>query len=174
MQEAMGNGSSGLDAFDKVGAISIIDAAKIHSVLFTLKFFVKVVKSLAEGPNKIALNRLALLFCVDMVHTYSGQIIERRAIGVEGIGFTKELFEELLEEIHPDALGLVEAWGYLDSHIGSTIGHSNGKPYENLLRVAKTQGSLNQFDVHPTMLEYIKTQKEIREGRGGAGPLPRL
>lgn len=174
MQESMGNGMNGRDAFDKVGAISILEAAKMHSILFTLKFFVKVVSKLAEGPNKIALNRLALLFSVDMLHANSSQIIEAKCISAEGIGYTKELFDELLEEIHPDAFGLVEAWGYLDSQIGSTIGHSNGKPYENLLKSAKTYGQLNQFDVHPTMLEYIKTQKQIREGKGAAGPLPKL
>jgi len=58
---------------------------------------------------------------------------------------------------------LVEGFGFPDSFLRSTIGDSNGKPYENLYRVAKEQGLLNAFDVHPAMLEYIKNQYKGRE-----------
>jgi hypothetical protein len=53
---------------------------------------------------------------------------------------TPELFallyrkrESLLEELRPDCLGLVEAFGYDDNILMSAIGSSNGKPYENLI-----------------------------------------
>jgi hypothetical protein len=41
--------------------------------------------------------------------------------------FTKEVYAELLEEIHVDALSLLEGFGYKDNMLRSTIGHSNGK-----------------------------------------------
>jgi len=132
MKQAMAKGLNGQDAFDKVGALLIVDAAKLHTILFTLKYFDEVVKSLAEGPNKIALNNLALLFSVDCIQTFAGQIIDTRSINAAGMGFVKDLFAQLLEDIHPEAIGLAEAWGYTDAILGSAIGHSNGKPYENL------------------------------------------
>jgi hypothetical protein len=41
--------------------------------------------------------------------------------------FTKEVYAELLEEIHVDALSLLEGFGYKDNMLRSTLGHSNGK-----------------------------------------------
>lgn len=35
IQEAKQNGANNMDAFDKVGALLIVDAAKLHTILFT-------------------------------------------------------------------------------------------------------------------------------------------
>jgi len=113
---AMGEGISGQDAFDKIGAMLIIEAAKMHTILFTLRYFEKVIKSMAEGPNKIALHNLALLFSVDSLHTYAAQIIDTKTITPQAMAWTKELYSQLLDDIHPDAMGLVEVWGYIDEN----------------------------------------------------------
>ena len=55
-----------------------------------------------------------------------------------------------------DALSLVEGWGVPDVLLKSTIGHSNGKVYENLYEAAVKFGELNKMDVHPTMMQIIK------------------
>lgn len=173
MQDSVKKGMKPNDAFDQIGALTIVDAAKVHSVLFTLKFFNETVKSLAEGAIKIAFQRLAILFCIDQLCVFTSQAIEVRAVNEDTIAFVKEIYEELLDEVHADAFVLCEGWGYTDEHLRSDIGHSNGKPYENLLNNAKKNGMLNQFDVHPTMLEYIKNQEALKSGVANK-PNPKL
>lgn len=135
-----------------------MDAAKLHTILFSLKFFNKVVESLAEGSNKIAMYNMGLMFAVDNVQTYATQLIDTKSINQEAMEHVKDLYTQLLDDLHPDAVTLCEVWGIEDSELFSTIGHSNGKPYENLLENAKTFGQLNKFDVHPAMLEYMKAR----------------
>jgi len=135
-----------------------VDAAKLHTVLFSLKFFNKVVETLAEGSNKIAMYNMALMFAVDNVQTFATQLIDTKSINQQAMEHVKDLYTQLLDDLHPDALTLCEVWGIQDTELMSTIGHSNGKPYENLLENAKTYGMLNKFDVHPAMLEYMKAR----------------
>lgn len=171
LQGAMGDGMSPMDAFDKVAALTIVDAAKLHTVLFSLKFFNKTVESLAEGSNKIAMQNMALMFAVDNVQTFATQLIDTKSINQQAMEHVKDLYTQLLDDLHPDALTLCEVWGIQDSELMSTIGHSNGKPYENLLENAKTFGMLNKFDVHPAMLEYMKA----RNGENiAATPSPKM
>lgn len=146
--------------------VKIVDAAKLNGVLFTIGLFERSFRKMNEGPIKSALSKLSLLFAIDQLHAYAHIALETKSVSFECIDFTKEIFEELLEELTPDALVLVEAFDFPDLILNSTIGHSNGKPYENLYNWAKENGSLNQFDVHPTMLEYIKAQEVERKKKG--------
>ena len=50
------------------------------------------------------------------------------------------------------------------------MARADGKIYENLMGFTKKYGMLNQIDVHPTMLEYIKNQKELQANRHASKP----
>jgi hypothetical protein len=163
MMTCLGEGVKARDAFDQKIGITIVDAAKVHTVLFTLRFFDKKVRSIGEGPVKLALSRLALLYAIDQLFVYCKQGLETDTLNNTIVSICGEVYEELLEQIHPDALNLIEGYGFPDDMIRSSIGHSNGKPYENLYTVAKNNGLLNTFDVHPAMLTYIKNQYAGRE-----------
>jgi acyl-CoA oxidase len=163
MMTCLGEGVKARDAFDQKIGITIVDAAKVHTVLFTLRFFDKKVRSIGEGPVKLALSRLALLYAIDQLFVYCKQGLETDTLNNTIVSICGEVYEELLEQIHPDALNLIEGYGFPDDMIRSSIGHSNGKPYENLYMVAKNNGLLNTFDVHPAMLTYIKNQYAGRE-----------
>ena len=49
----------------------------------------------------------------------------------------------LLREIRPDAVALVDAWGFSDSELQSALGRSDGKVYETLSQWARDE-PLNQ------------------------------
>jgi len=117
---------------------------------------------MAEGAAKSALSKLALIFAIDQLFAYTKQGLETDTLNQSIINFCVEIYEELLEEVHVDALVLAEGFGYPDSMVNSTIGNSNGKPYENLYQHAKKHGLLNKFDVHPVMEEYIANQYKDR------------
>ena len=49
----------------------------------------------------------------------------------------------LCQSISVDALNLIESWQFSDQRLASTIGSSDGRPYENLMNAA-LQEPLNQ------------------------------
>ena len=68
----------------------------------------------------------------------------------------------IIEKVHVDAFKLIEAFEIPDILLQSTIGHSNGKVYENLLNMAKSQTTINSMDsIHPAMLEIIPRRNEM-------------
>jgi acyl-CoA oxidase len=68
--------------------------------------------------------------------------------------------EALLVEIQPNALVLMEAFGYNDNTLKSAIGSSNGRPYENLINWAKEYNSLNKKHERDQIVEAIKKAKQ--------------
>jgi len=102
------------------------------------------------------------------MNLFSSQVIETGSASQECYSIMSNLFEDMLDSIHPDALVLMESWGFTDDYLNSTLGHSNGKPYENLMHVAKTYGQLNKIDIHPAMLEYIKAQNQAKLEKNNA------
>ncbi|CAE8623890.1 unnamed protein product [Polarella glacialis] len=74
--------------------------------------------------------------------------------------------EELLAEIRPDAVALVDGFGYLDRHLHSTLGLYDGNVYEAIYEEAK-KSPLNQSE---TMLGWEQLAKIVdlgmlRDGR---------
>lgn len=69
----------------------------------------------------------------------------------------------MLQELRPEALSLVEAFGYDDSTLMSAIGASNGKPYENLIEWAEKYNTLNRKEERNQVIETIKkTKSELK------------
>ena len=52
--------------------------------------------------------------------------------------------EELLKQLRPEALALVQAFEYDDNTLCSAIGRSDGKAYETLLDWAKNKNVVNK------------------------------
>lgn len=49
-----------------------------------------------------------------------------------------------MNELRPEAFGLMEAFGYDDNILMSAISAKNEKPYENLIEWAEKYNSLNK------------------------------
>lgn len=49
----------------------------------------------------------------------------------------------MLAEIRPDALALVESFGFQDSQLRSAISLTTGKPYETMYDWAKNKNEMN-------------------------------
>jgi hypothetical protein len=69
MLEGLGNGEPMRDIFDKKIGLTIVDAAKAHTLYFTLRFFLEKIDSLGANPEHAAIKegwtRLALIFSID-------------------------------------------------------------------------------------------------------------
>jgi len=103
MMTLMGDGHKARSIFDQKVGLIMVDAAKIHTVLFTMSFFEKKVKVLQEGPLKVALRKMNLLFAISELYTYTKLALETDSITNIGINFCQEIYEELLDDINVDA-----------------------------------------------------------------------
>lgn len=56
-------------------------------------------------------------------------------------------------------MSLIEAFGYSDNVLQSAIGHSNERPYENLLNWARRYNTLNRPEERDQVIEAIKKAK---------------
>jgi len=65
----------------------------------------------------------------------------------------------LYSRIRPQALNLVEAFGFDDNVLNSAIGASHGKPYETLLDWAKNSNTLNRPKERAEIIQTIKDTK---------------
>ena len=52
--------------------------------------------------------------------------------------------EKILADLRPEALSLVESFGWDDNSLHSAIGCADGKPYERLLEWTKKYNRVNQ------------------------------
>ena len=62
-----------------------------------------------------------------------------------------------MKELRPEALALVEAFGYDDNTVTSAIGQSDGKVYQRLLDWAQNKNQVNQ---EPAKSEIKKVMKD--------------
>ena len=150
------------DFYDKKVGTIMTEATLSHGFCITLKFFNDKVSSLPDSALKRSLSKLGLLAAVFFIDQISSAIFACDAVETEFFQNTRELHENLLNEIHPDALVLAEGFGFPEFYLSrfSNLANSDGKIYENLMNYAKQYGTLNKFDVHPTMLEYIDATKK--------------
>ena len=116
---------------------------------------------LEKGPIREAYEQLFILYTVQQLEELSHLALLSGALQPEHLARIQELKEGIYDFLTPRALTLAEAVPYSDYHLRSAIGHSNGKPYDNLLSWAKQYNSVNKLGgPHPFLAkEYSKFQK---------------
>ena len=62
---------------------------------------------------------------------------------------------KLLKEVRPNAVALVDAWGFTDYELNSALGREDGDVYNALLMMAKAS-PLNKTEVGPAWESVLK------------------
>jgi acyl-CoA oxidase len=139
----------------------LLNMSKSHSFLsLTENFFMKV-ETVPAGPIRDALDALAVVFVAEIFREYAGNFTESGSLTSEHFTLLGEMYEESLDKLTPNLLVLAEVMQIPDEILGSAIGHSNGKPYENLYKWAKELGAINQLPdgVHPEITRSLKARQ---------------
>ena len=143
------------EAFNHKASFLVTKAAKLHAMQYFITAFEEYIQKFS-GAIKNAMQNLCILFSVDQILEYANFLVMAEVFDSEQLKILRDVYEELLEKVHVDSLVLLEGFSYPDIFLQSTIGHSNGKVYENLLAMAKTHSTLNRMpNVHPAILEII-------------------
>lgn len=151
--------SSGLDPKEvwntKMG-IRLLSIGKLHSIYTIAYESLAEIGTIQDKRIKEILTEVHLYFLIEIYEEYASFIVQAGAITGEHLATLKEKREELIEFLSPHLLKLCEAYDISDQLLWSAIGHSNGKPYENLYEWAKKYGSLNKFAEtgHPAHHRY--------------------
>eukprot|EP01012_Entosiphon_sulcatum_P013152 TRINITY_DN1841_c0_g1_i1.p1 TRINITY_DN1841_c0_g1~~TRINITY_DN1841_c0_g1_i1.p1 ORF type:complete len:698 (+),score=140.75 TRINITY_DN1841_c0_g1_i1:24-2096(+) len=112
--------------------VLLIGAANAHIVLLMVHAFVSSLPELQDEAIAQVMRRLCALFA--LVRIKEGSPSEWCGfLSGEQYDLVEAGIAALLKEIRPDAVALVDAFGFSDQQLGSCIGRADGKVYEALV-----------------------------------------
>ena len=161
LMESTSNGLSLKESWDTKAGISLVEAARAHITCFTVKAFMEYISFAKEPATRKVLDRLCQLYAIHKLIQHPIGLLESGYIKPQHMKFIKNRKERLFEELRPEALGLVEAWGLPDMVLKSAIGKADGKVYETLLDWAQNKNPLNENEVHESFEKYIKPLRYV-------------
>jgi len=123
-------------------AVLAYKAAECHSAyIFVRNNRLALEENVPDAAVKTALTRLLDLVCLMQIRENSGDWMN--ALDEEQVDLISERINELLDEIRPDCVGLVDGFGFDDYMLDSTLGRFDGNVYEAIYGKAK-QSPLNK------------------------------
>lgn len=155
--------------FNEMLGSRLLEMGKFHSLYTVLSYAEKRIRKMEPGLVKECFQDLNCLFAAHFIQNFSRVFSAAGGLGPKQINLVQSCKEKLLEKVAPHSLKLAEGINYPDWALKSAIGHSNAKPYENLLKWAKEIGQLNQLEdgVHPEMIRsWLPYAKRMRKKVG--------
>jgi len=150
-------GMSHDDAWNE-GALLSVDAVKAHCSAFMLTTFIDTTRSAQDPAVRAALSKVCNLFAL------TGIVDEQWAglgiIGHDQLRLARLTITELLNELRPDAVTLVDAFDIPDRVLNSTLGSHDGNVYEALYEAAK-KSPMNQTDPFDGYHEYLRPHLDL-------------
>ena len=148
--------------FDYMVGSRLWEMGKLHGIVSIVANAMDRMSIIKDQALKDVQDKVLNLFLIDQIEVFSQTLGRSKSIKLSSFAHIQERKEELLEAIDPHALVLAESAGVPDHILMSAIGHSNGKPYENLYKWAKEFGSLNQHSdrIHPGIKKYYHPYRD--------------
>nr|XP_022336079.1 peroxisomal acyl-coenzyme A oxidase 1-like isoform X1 [Crassostrea virginica]XP_022336087.1 peroxisomal acyl-coenzyme A oxidase 1-like isoform X1 [Crassostrea virginica] len=131
-------------------------AAKAYCHAFVFRTFSQIVTDAAVDKNtKDVLTALCKLYAVHGILENLGEFIQDGFFSPKQVSLLKNKLADLLAEIRPNAVALVDAFDYPDKVLDSCLGRYDGQVYQALYDYAKSS-PLNQQEVLDSYHKYIK------------------
>lgn len=176
-------------SFDKaLNSVAVLAyrAAQAHSVYFMLlnnfKAIEQYFESAEDAPLKAVLTRLfQLQGLMQIADAQPGEF--EGLLHEDGYERAEDLIGTLLEEVRPDAVALVDSFGFLDFQLKSTLGRFDGNVYEAIYDEAKKNplnqtenGTMVGWDKYSTVLdlEFLEETAKVQRAVGAKGSKARL
>ncbi|XP_048740597.2 peroxisomal acyl-coenzyme A oxidase 1-like isoform X2 [Ostrea edulis] len=136
--------------------VQLVRAAKAHMMYCMIKDYNESMSQLQTSlPVANALHYLQVFFSVFNLIKNGGDFLETEAVGLSQMEWLKEVEVQMLAEIRPDAVSLVDAFDIHDDALGSVLGCYDGNVYERMLKSTENE-PLNQSDVHYSYHQHLK------------------
>ncbi|EGG18374.1 acyl-CoA oxidase [Cavenderia fasciculata] len=154
LQDATANGDDLAQTWTELNT-DCIRVSHAYCQVYILSSFFDEINRLPTSPSKDVLVKLAQLYALVQLETSAGDFLRSGFLLPKHIDTIRGLIPYLLRQLRPDALPLVEAFEVSDLALASAIGRSDGKAYETLFNLVKSQ-PFNQPKVVDGFNQYLQ------------------
>jgi len=163
-ENAIRSEANGKLVFDGVpwnnSTVAVIKCAAAHSWCTVLTYFLDAlteIQSNAKLPSATvsALNQCLSLFALTKIEQHAADLLESSYLTPSQIKMLRTQKNQLIKDLRPNAVALVDSFGYLDYELNSALGRADGDVYLGLLEMAHAS-PLNKTEEGPawkTVLE---------------------
>uniref|UniRef100_A0A8C7VM02 Acyl-coenzyme A oxidase n=1 Tax=Oncorhynchus mykiss TaxID=8022 RepID=A0A8C7VM02_ONCMY len=128
-------------------AIDLVRASDAHCHYVVVKLFAAKLGEIGDTGVHSVLSTLALLYALQGIQQHSGDFLQLSQVS--------QRLKELLAQLRPNAVALVDAFDYRDEMLNSVLGRYDGNVYEHMFEWAR-RSPLNKTEVHESYHKYLK------------------
>ncbi|XP_055762534.1 peroxisomal acyl-coenzyme A oxidase 1-like isoform X2 [Salvelinus fontinalis] len=136
-------------------AIDLVRASDAHCHYVVVKLFAAKLGETGDTGVHSVLSTLALLYALQGIQQHSGDFLQTGLLSVPQLSQVSQRLKELLAQLRPNAVALVDAFDYRDEMLNSVLGRYDGNVYEHMFEWAR-RSPLNKTEVHESYHKYLK------------------
>ncbi|XP_056228578.1 peroxisomal acyl-coenzyme A oxidase 1 isoform X2 [Seriola aureovittata] len=154
IQQELQRRKSQEDAWNN-SAIDLVRASDAHCHYVVVKLFTDKLGEIGDTAIHSVLSTLALLYALHGITQNSGDFLQAGLLTVPQVLLMSVRIKELLSQLRPNAVALVDAFDVHDKKLNSVLGRYDGNVYEHLFDWAR-RSPLNSTEVHESFHKYLK------------------
>ncbi|CEG83634.1 Putative Acyl-coenzyme A oxidase [Rhizopus microsporus] len=138
--------------------VEIYRVSRAHCQLLLATNFIQAVfgTSLQANANTArVLQQVAILFCLSTIEQEAADFLSSGYLSPEQSLMVKQRLVQVLKLVRPNAVALVDAFGFPDYLLNSALGEKDGHVYEKMTAMAERE-PLNQSTVADGYEEFIR------------------
>ncbi|XP_045075815.1 peroxisomal acyl-coenzyme A oxidase 1-like [Coregonus clupeaformis] len=136
-------------------AIDLVRASDAHCHYVVVKLFAAKLGEIGDTGVHSVLSTLALLYALQGIQQHSGDFLQTGLLSGPQLSQVSQRLKELLAQLRPNAVALVDAFDYRDEMLNSVLGRYDGNVYEHMFEWAR-RSPLNKTEVHESYHKYLK------------------
>uniref|UniRef100_A0A8C5H268 Acyl-coenzyme A oxidase n=1 Tax=Gouania willdenowi TaxID=441366 RepID=A0A8C5H268_GOUWI len=155
IQQELQHRKSQEDAWNN-SSIDLVRASDAHCHYVVVKLFTNKLREVSDTSIHSVLSTLALLYALHGITKNSGDflLLERNKLVPQMLQISLRI-KELLAQLRPNAVALVDAFDINDRKLNSCLGRYDGNVYEHMFEWAR-RSPLNATEVHESFHKYLK------------------
>ncbi|KAF7213170.1 peroxisomal acyl-coenzyme A oxidase 1 isoform X2 [Nothobranchius furzeri] len=154
IHQELQRGKSQEDAWNG-SAIELVRASDAHCHYVVVKVFSEKLGEVGDTAIHSVLSTLALLYAMHGIAENSGDFLLAGLLSAPQVLQISVRIKELLSQLRPNAVALVDAFDIHDKKLNSVLGRFDGNVYENMFEWAR-RSPLNATEVHESFHKYLK------------------
>uniref|UniRef100_A0A8C7Q565 Acyl-coenzyme A oxidase n=1 Tax=Oncorhynchus mykiss TaxID=8022 RepID=A0A8C7Q565_ONCMY len=139
-------------------AIDLVRASDAHCHYVVVKLFAAKLGEIGDTGVHSVLSTLALLYALQGIQQHSGDFLQVTTT----MATVSQRLKELLAQLRPNAVALVDAFDYRDEMLNSVLGRYDGNVYEHMFEWAR-RSPLNKTEVSSWRGPFKKESQRLRK-----------
>ncbi|XP_035516550.1 peroxisomal acyl-coenzyme A oxidase 1 isoform X1 [Morone saxatilis] len=154
IQQELQRRKSPEDAWNN-SAIDLVRASDAHCHYVVVKLFTDKLGEIGDTAIHSVMSTLALLYALHGITKNSGDFLQAGLLNVPQVLQISIRIKELLSQLRPNAVALVDSFDLHDKKLNSVLGRYDGNVYEHMFEWAR-RSPLNATEVHESFHKYLK------------------